>query len=447
MRSGSARVRAALALGLLALGCAARGPEGSPFRAGLWPLWSGDAYAWAGARESRALGPFVHWEETGSERRLELRPLVSTRRSAELDRVDLLYPVAARRATPDRHQSRLFWLARTRSELDGEREEVTFGLAFRGRTREGSGYGGLFPLRGTFRERFGFDRLRFSLWPLFARGERGSYVETQILWPFFAFGSGDGDFKLRVWPLFGVERRSGVFEHRFWLWPFFHARRDHLDTARPERSWYAVPFYGRRDRGALHTRFYLFPLAARQWHARRDDVFRVDLLWPIFSRARAGDRRLLALRPLWLAQSSGAGSRWSLLLHLAGRATHRTTHLEESLEERWTYALWFGRFGERTEGARTQRRAELWPLFRRYSVREHGRERGFARVPWLLPVKGLEPDGWDRHWNKLFELYGAGPSGAAGSPFTTGPSAESPSRDPRAGVRSPTRSEGARSGP
>jgi hypothetical protein len=54
------------------------------------------------------------------------------------------------------------------------------------------------------------------------------------------------------------------------------------------------------------------------------------------------------------------------------------------------------------------RRADVWPLFRRASFREaDGTRHGFLRVPWLLPLRGVDPDGWDRHYNKLFEIYGA----------------------------------------
>ena len=51
-------------------GCAVTGPdapEPSPFRRGLWPIWTADARPWAGVSETRAAGPFLHWAlDTGS---------------------------------------------------------------------------------------------------------------------------------------------------------------------------------------------------------------------------------------------------------------------------------------------------------------------------------------------------------------------------------------------
>ena len=57
---------------------------------------------------------------------------------------------------------------------------------------------------------------------------------------------------------------------------------------------------------------------------------------------------------------------------------------------------------------RSVRRADLWPLLRYSDVEEpDGTRSGFFRLPYLLPLHGLEPDGWDRHYQKLFEVYGA----------------------------------------
>jgi hypothetical protein len=388
------------------LACAGvRAPrEADPFERGLWPLYSSDAAPWAGVQERRALGPLLHWEARPDEARFEWRPFYSALTARDLRRFDILYPVLARRRTPERDQSWLILLGRSRQDADTGASEAAFGFAFRGRTADGAAYSGLFPLYGTFRERLGFDRLRFVLWPLYARARRGEYRETQLLWPFFALGRGEGRFKLRIWPLFGLDRRDGVSEHRYLLWPLFHWRRDHLDTASPSRALYALPFYGRRDRGPRHSRFYLFPLLARQWRDGDPDFARLDLLWPIFSRARDRDASLLALRPFYVGRRSETRRSRSWLLGLFGRSETEVG----DLSERRLRVLWVGQVARRVEAGTETRRTDLWPLFRRASVRTgDGTARGFLRVPWLLPLKGLEPDGWQRHYNGLFELYSA----------------------------------------
>jgi hypothetical protein len=357
------------------------------------------------------LGPLVHGESLLNgdgavhERRFALRPLYSVRRNEELVRHDLVYPLARRREQPDGTLGWLFFLARTRHEPATGAGDAVLGLVYRGRGADGSRFGGLFPFYGTFRQRFGFEQIRFVLWPLFARGHRGGYTETQLLWPFFAYGRGDGRTKFRFWPFYGVKRREGISVHRYFLWPFVHHNRTHLDTATPARALYIVPLYGRRDAGPRHTRFYLFPLLSRKWDDEYSLATQLDVLWPIFSRERdIRGASYWALRPIVEVRRGAERAGWSVGLGLLGKGRMRG----EAVEGRMLRLLWAGRWGWRRERGRETRFRDVWPLFRYFDRRDsNGVGHGFLRVPYLLPMRGLEPDGWDRHYNKLFELYRA----------------------------------------
>ena len=388
----------------LLCGCAVPGPaeERDPFARGVWPFWTADRRAWAGTRQTRAAGPLLEWEVGEAGARFALRPWLSHAEGAGESRWDVLYPLAARRETPEREDAWLLLLATARRDNDSPRNEQLLGLGFRGRTADGRRYGGVFPFGGRLLERLGFDRIDFLLWPLYARAVRGGYTETQLLWPLFAWGRGDGRFALRVWPLFGIERREGRFDRRFWLWPFVHRRLERLDSARPQHSFYVLPLYGRRDAGPRHSRFYAFPLYARQWDESRPEFGRLDLLWPLWSRLRdAGGDGGLGLRPLFTWARTGPETRIRFLLGAFGTTVVRS----ESVDERWWRLLWVSRFGRRDEGGTRTRRAELWPLFRFAALEGDGLERGSLRVPYLLPMRGLEPDRWDLHWNRLFQVY------------------------------------------
>jgi hypothetical protein len=397
----------------LLVGCAVvAGPrDQDPFAPGLWPIGVGDRRPWAGVVERAWLGPLVHRESEVEgeaqlrERRFELRPLYSVRRSEELVRHDLFYPLARWRQRAEGTLGWLFYLGRTRYDPETDSREAVLGPVYRGRRGDGSRYGGLFPLFGTFEGLFGFDRVRFALWPLYARGHRGGYTETQILWPFFAYGRGDGRSKLRVWPFYGVKRREGVAVHRFFAWPLVHHHVTHLDTATPSRALYIMPLYGRRDGGPRHTRFYLFPLLAHKWDDTNLEAYGLDILWPVFSSERhvRGDT-YWALRPIVEFRRGAERSGWSLGLGLLGKA--RVSG--DAVEGETSRLLWASRFGWRREGNHETRFRAVWPLFRSFErTGPDGTGRGFLRVPYLLPLHGLEPDGWDRHYNKLFELYGA----------------------------------------
>jgi hypothetical protein len=370
-----------------------------------------DRRPWAGSLEQSWIGPLWHeeWElDTDGdriERRRELRPLYSTRRAPERLRRDLLYPLAKWRTQPEGTRGSFLLLGRTRHDtVTGDRETVA-GIAYGGKAPDGARYGGLFPLWGTVEKRFGFDRIRFVLWPLYARRSRGGYTETQILWPIFAYGRGDGRFRFRLWPLYGKESQEGVRERRFFLWPFVHHHVTQLDTETPSRMFYLLPLYGRRDNGPFHSRFYLFPLVFQQWDDSNPRAYRLDALWPLFSSAWDGKGGShVAFRPILDVRRSAERSAWSIGMGILGRSRSLTDESAEDIVR----LLWMGRIGWRREGLTEVRWRDVWPLMRFESRRGPDTpEHGFLRVPYVLPFRGLAPDGWDRHYNKLFELYGA----------------------------------------
>ena len=393
---------------LLLCACAGFTPrcEEDPFRRGLWPVYTGDSEEWAGVRESRSLGPFLHWEKSDGQRFFEARPLYSSIRAENLKRRDWLYPLAARREMPDRDQSWLLLLARSRSDHEHETKQRLFGFVYDGHTAGGEKYGGLFPLGGRFLERFGWDKIQFWLWPIFARGQKGGYTETQILWPFFAYGSGDGRKLFRFWPLFGVRQQEGVYDRRFYLWPFIHHRRERLDSAQPRNLFYVLPLYGRLDWGPRASRFYLLPLYLKWWNRNKPDIYRTDLVWPIYTRGRKADgTEFFALRPFYGSSRSDEHDRFSVLLGLVGRERRYSDEFQGQAWRLW----WISRLSRSSEkGIGDTRHIDLWPFYRLLDVREaDGSSYGFVRLPYLLPMRGLHPDGWDRHYNKLFELYGS----------------------------------------
>jgi hypothetical protein len=391
----------ALAATLLALGCATAPDD--PFARGVWPFYTADAREWAEARESHALGPFFAWGEGDGADGWVARPWLSFRREPAAERWDLLFPIAARERTAVRDESWFFLLGHRETEVDTPRYESRWGMSFRGATDSGERYGGMFPFYGRFRERLGMDTITFVLFPLYARGERGDYRETHVLWPFFSYGTGGGHSLLRVWPFYGHDRIEGRFSRSFWLWPFVHASHDHLDTPRPEHRFYLLPLYGRRDVGSFEMRFWLFPLLIHQRDRERPGVGSLDLLWPIFSRSDDGEgNEFTALRPLALRRRTPVSVRDTWLLGALGR----TRVQAPDLEERTWQVLWAGRLGYRREPGFERRYADLWPLFRAGATTDaEGTERAFLRAPVLLPMRGLPPDGWHRHWNALFELY------------------------------------------
>ena len=384
--------------------CASPGSSGGdPFARGLWPIYTADARPWAGLHTARAAGPFLHWERSSEARLFEARPLFSSLTSTEKRRWDVLYPLSGCRKRPDRALCSVLFLASSREDYQsGIRRRLLF-FAFWGNTKEQVPYGGLFPFWGVFRERLGFARIDFLLWPLYSRARNGDYTETHLLWPFFGWGRGAGRSMIRIWPLFGYSKREGSYVRQFLLWPLIHRRVERLSARNPTYTFYVLPLYGRRDSGPQASRFYLFPLVLRQWHRERPEIWRTDWLWPFFSRGRGPDgATLFALRPFYIRSERPGEKQRSWLLGLVGR----TEIHEPGLDQAYWRILWAGRVGTRTTKGEKLRHSDLWPFYRFRSFTDvEGVEHGYLRVPYLIPLRGLEPDGWNRHYNQLLELY------------------------------------------
>ncbi len=406
--------------GLLVLAAAPAHADAEHCAAGdlnLWPLYQREGCAAAGRRTTRVLGPlFERWERTDADPEAPsaelggwtLRPLLArVDRNAGYD-LEFLHPLGEWRVRPDRTRLRLTPLAdRTvrHDEAANGRQGWTFGPAFGGTTDEGERYGGIFPLGGIARERFGRERVEFWLFPLFGRSrdERG-FTRTHLLWPFFSWGSGGGRELLRIWPFYGHDRREAS-EHRFALWPVFHWRRDRRGTPQETHTRLALPFWGEARSARVHQRFVLGPL----WLASDDagsGARSRDLLWPFLHASERpgadGETATTALRiePFWRqADGPGFARRGALFGGVDWLRAEDGVHRREAT--RLFFVSRFERSEDRERDSLRVRR-DLWPLF---SLRERtlaGESERSLLAPWPLPVRG---GGFERHALGLTTLY------------------------------------------
>lgn len=398
------------ALSAVLLAAAAGGAEPAGRALDLWPLVVRDARMVAGRATTRIGGPlFERWRTPGEEG-WTLRPLAAGLEEPGQETLEFLYPLGAWSRSADGDRLRLTPLLDRveRPEEEGGKRGWTFGLAFGGRTDEGEGYFGLFPLGGVAKKRFGLERLDFWLFPLFARSRDPSgYTKTHLLWPFVSFGSGGGRRSLRIWPFYGHDVREGEFERRFALWPFVHWRTERVgDPTLEQRALFVLPFYGRTERPQARSRFVLGPLYMR---AENDltGATQTDVLWPFLrfaerppSESRAGSREL-RLEPFYRRREGPGFEQASTLLG----ALRRTTVRREDVELDAFRMLWVSRFEHSRDPASgwQVRRAELWPFYQRMeTLPADAPPVGRFQAPWILPVTG---EGWLRHAQGLFTFY------------------------------------------
>jgi hypothetical protein len=330
-----------------------------------------------------ALRPLFYWTENGKENFL---------------RVEYLYPLGkfSREGGDTKHYLVPFFKSRD-EKRDGERGEKYFSLFlfFRGQTEAGEGYWGIFPLFGHLADKFGRDRIRFYLWPIYSDwSEEGAYT-WNILWPILSATRGGGKKAFRLWPFWGYKEEEGISRADFVLWPFFIKSTSYLDTDDPERQHILFPLYwGVRSGGKRHVTV-LWPFFS---HAvdERNGYERWDVPWPFISFTRGEKVRRLLIFPFYYGKEvPGSRTRWIL----------------------WPlYQRWDDQFGDQREvvqrylllnriktvfnhkGEEISKQVSIWPFFR------YSRE-GDEVSLYLFNLIPLRDEGLERNWVPLYRVY------------------------------------------
>jgi hypothetical protein len=382
--------------------------EKKGFTLNLWPLFQYRSDSERARSTLRILGPLMYRRKGVEGGEFALRPLFYWTKNGKENflRVEYLYPLGKfRREGGDTKHYIVPFLKSWDETGGGERREKFFSLFvfFRGQTDGGEGYWGIFPLFGHLVERFGRDRSRFYLWPIYSDwSDEGTYT-WNILWPILSATRGEGKKAFRVWPLWGYREEEGISRTDFALWPFFVKSTSDLDTDDPERVRILFPLYwGVRSKRRRHVTV-LWPFFS---HAvdERNRYKRWDLPWPFISFTRGEKVSRLLIFPLYYGKEvPGSRVRWILLP---------------------LYQCWDDQFGDQREvirrflllsrvktvynrkGEEISKLVSIWPFF------TYSREGDKVSLD-LFNLIPLRYEGVQRNWAPLYRVfrYGRSPSG------------------------------------
>lgn len=283
-------------------------------------------------------------------------------------------------------------------------------------------YRGLFPIHGTVKHKLWFERLSWTLFPLYVENEKRGAVTTSTPWPIVRVTRGAAH-GWGVWPLFNYVDRPGVARHETYLWPlgFNHIRHPSPDDppgTPPRRDFGLLPFYTRSTGPGYVNEDYLWPFfgytdqtrkegggllgSSRQPGAERTVNYReTRYLWPFFVQGRGDERMVDRWAPFYTHSiHQGYDKRW-FLWPLLRRAEWTDDHVAR---ER-TQLLYFLYWREEQRALRHQAPAgsltHVWPLFSHW-------ENGAGRRQWqfLSPLEVFFPQAEKvkQNWSPLFAL-------------------------------------------
>lgn len=169
-----------------------------------------------------------------------------------------------------------------------------FWFSRRDREEPAASYQALFPLAGTLKNRFGYQRLSWTLFPFYVRSEKHDAVTTATPWPFVRVtrGSAHG---FALWPLFGWQNGPGVKREQFYLWPlgynnYLPPSAEAPADAPPSRQIGALPFYTREQSFGFINENFLWPFFGYTDRTAPYRYHETRYFWPFFVQARGEDR-------------------------------------------------------------------------------------------------------------------------------------------------------------
>lgn len=214
------------------------------------------------------------------------------------ERLDILYPLGFKEDSNFQKRIKITPFFESRwSKIPPFDYYSRFVTMFKGRSDMGQDYWGFFPFYGYTYRRFGVDRNRFFLFPLYYESEDDGAKTYRILWPIITYANDPFRFSMKIWPLYGKDRIRNDYDNKFLLWPFFQIVEKHLGQEQWS-SYKALPF----------------PLFVTR-ETRYD--YNLDLFWPFFTYYEhyASGHKRYSLRPFFTYGYGGGVDEFSFLVY------------------------------------------------------------------------------------------------------------------------------------
>lgn len=257
-----------------------------------WPLWVEQTDPAGTVQSGEYLGPlFFRKTQTDGSQVEGARPFFLHTVAGQKETNLLFYPLFTWQREGDWRNFSFFQLVNIQRETDADRRttrnfDVWPFYFSRDNGEPADSYRALFPFGGTIKQRLGYDRIHFVLFPLYADLEQKGRHTTHAPWPFLRFINGGGAHGFEFWPLFGHQGRAGDYDSQFYLWPLIYKSVDNLSEAQPEVKLGVLPFYARKTAPDYIDETYVWPFFG---YTHRTAPVKYDerrYLWPFLVQGR-----------------------------------------------------------------------------------------------------------------------------------------------------------------
>jgi hypothetical protein len=349
------------------------------------------------------LGPFITIEREAQREEKIYRPFYSKTedKNADTKDVDVIYPLGKSKRNPEESSSRftpLFTSRREFKETEGKKRDFGFFPVFWGTTEDGEDYGGLFPIYGSMRKRFGKDEIKFVLWPVYAKTREEKTVNKDFIWPIFSTTTGEKESGFKMWPLFGYKDKEGEYSKRFFLWPLIHYQNKDLDTSRPKKYRAFLPFYASETSPGRVTKSVIWPFF-NYLHDDDENLTLYDFPWPLIQRGKGDNLNTFKVFPIYGYRDKEHLNERFFLWPIY---TYRREYPEDSekIVHRFLLISKYEYENPKSEIRNPKSlQLRLWPLFN-YKSKKDGKT--IFNFPEIIPI---ETEGFEKNYAPIFRLY------------------------------------------
>lgn len=377
-------------------------------RLNLWPFAVFSQNKIKGYERKEFLGPFIYQYKFENENGTSLRPVFSYVKKDQQKKAFFLSPLGLYHSDNETSTYKLVPLINRRidkqpqAEKEGSKWE--YFPFFVGKTADNETYGGVFPIYGNFKKRFGREEITFVLWPIYSKVKYEEYTAYNVLWPFIRFAKPNegmeslyGGFKF--WPFYG-HFKEGEEERKFILWPFYIRTSYRDDTGNfEEKIWY-FPFYGKEKTDVYEKTSYLWPFF--QKICSHDFSYcQIDAPWPFYRCISGKNIHGKRFWPFYgfLKKEDSYDSfvLWPLYFYKEDNIKDKnSTYLEKQHR-----ILLLSKENEiYHNGTLSERTLKIWPFY--YSYENYRKNLKIHYFPAILPIYD---EGLERNYGALLKIF------------------------------------------
>ncbi len=270
-----------------------------------WPISVKQVQPGGSVKSAEYIGPlFFNYRAPGEPHETGFRPFYLKSEASGVENDYLLYPFFTWRKEAGYSSFSFFQLVNQSKTRDTGTQTVSsfdvWPFYFsRDTGQPETSYKALFPIGGTIKQRLGYDRIHFVLFPLYGDFVQKESHTTHAPWPFLRFIHGAGDHGFEFWPLFGHRGRAHDYDSQFYLWPLIYKSTKNLSEPHPDVKLGFLPFYARATAPGYIDETYLWPFFG---YSHRTGEVKYDeqrYFWPFLVQGRGDVRYINRWAPLY----------------------------------------------------------------------------------------------------------------------------------------------------